>query len=94
MLGPRSELTEVDLGSCPALAHTTSNSAEMKTRVWSALLAKTVSHVISLLHDFRNLKYVAEMTPGNGRVLSCSHEICADCLLQLRSAPITHDGQL
>ncbi|KAF9649722.1 hypothetical protein BDM02DRAFT_3186073 [Thelephora ganbajun] len=33
------------------------------------------------------------MTPDNGRVLSCSHEICADCLVQLRDAPITHDGQ-
>ena len=36
----------------------------------------------------------AVMTPENGRVLSCSHEICVDCLLQLRGAPITHDGQL
>jgi hypothetical protein len=35
-----------------------------------------------------------ELTPDNGRVLSCSHEICVDCLLQLRGAPITHDGQL
>ena len=34
------------------------------------------------------------MTPDNGRVLGCSHEICVDCLLQLRGAPITHDGQL
>jgi len=35
-----------------------------------------------------------QMTPDNGRVLGCSHEMCADCLLQLRGAPITHDGQL
>ena len=34
------------------------------------------------------------MTPDNGRVLGCSHEICVDCLVQLRGAPITHDGQL
>ncbi|KAF9784773.1 SNF2 family N-terminal domain-containing protein [Thelephora terrestris] len=34
-----------------------------------------------------------QLTPINGRVLGCSHEICTDCVLQLRSAPITHDGQ-
>ena len=36
----------------------------------------------------------AEMAPDNGQVLNSSHKICVDCLLQLRGAPIAHDGQL
>ncbi|KAG6902647.1 hypothetical protein C0995_013772 [Termitomyces sp. Mi166 len=28
----------------------------------------------------------------NGRVLSCTHEICFDCLLNLQNAAIAHDG--
>ncbi|KAG6836974.1 hypothetical protein H0H93_016927 [Arthromyces matolae] len=28
----------------------------------------------------------------NGRVLSCSHEICFDCQINLQNAPIVHDG--
>lgn len=80
-------------GSCPVLVHVT--SVRTKKRATYALLVKIVRHPVTLLCDFCKLQICnTELTPINGRVLGCSHEICADCLLQLRGAPMTHDGQL
>ncbi|KAF9074434.1 SNF2 family N-terminal domain-containing protein [Rhodocollybia butyracea] len=31
-------------------------------------------------------------TPENGRVLTCGHEVCFDCILDTRNGPMQHDG--
>lgn len=89
--GPKS--FKSNLGSWPVLVHVTSTETKMMQATY-ALLAKTVGHsATSLLVPEPQISDI-ELTSINGRVLGCSHEICADCLLQLRGAPITHDGQL
>ncbi|KAF8921264.1 SNF2 family N-terminal domain-containing protein [Mucidula mucida] len=32
------------------------------------------------------------MQPNAGRILGCGHEMCFDCLLDMRNAPAAHDG--
>lgn len=32
--------------------------------------------------------------PNAGRILGCGHEMCLDCLDDMRNAPIVHDGIL
>ncbi|KAJ4480950.1 SNF2 family DNA-dependent ATPase [Lentinula aciculospora] len=31
-------------------------------------------------------------TPENGRILTCGHEVCFECILNIRNSPMEHDG--